>query len=220
LLAAAGGEADRALEVVGVARDAQVSRIGEVDSSYLYLPPQRDFRHMQSLVVRSRLDYAALEGELRAALRRLDVALHVTALEANLAGPRGLSAVLSGLAVSLGVLTLVLASIGIFGVVSYVVNLRRREIGIRLALGAKSRDVHRAILGRTLRPVVAGAALGCVGAVAASNVLAGMLFGVSPADPIGILGAVAFVLAIALVASAIPAWRGLRVDPMTTLRSE
>lgn len=127
---------------------------------------------------------------------------------------------LSAAAVALGALTLALASIGVFGVVSYVVSRRSREIGIRLALGAKNREVLRAILQRTLQPVVIGAVLGSIGAVAVSGVLSSVLFGVSPVDPLGIGGAVVLVLAVASLASVLPVRRGLRLDPMATLRNE
>lgn len=114
---------ERTLQVVGVAKDAQVGHVGEVDTSYVYLPPQRDFRHMLSLVVRIRGgDFAPLAPQIRAVLERLDVAMTVAPLETNLAVSRELSALLSGLAVVLGAVALALASVGIFGVVAYVVG--------------------------------------------------------------------------------------------------
>jgi putative ABC transport system permease protein len=222
LVATGQGRQDRALTVVGVARDAQVHVIGEIDSNVLYAPSQPRYRHMLTLVVRSRSEYASVAARIRNVLQALDpsVSMRIAPLEDNLDGRRQLSALLSGLAVSVGALALVLAAVGIFAVVSYVVSRRTREIGIRLALGAKPRDVLRAILGRTLQPVAVGAGIGGAAAAAGSTVLSSMLFGVSPVDPVGVGGAVVFVLAVAVVAGVVPARRGLGVDPTVTLRYE
>lgn len=117
-------------------------------------------------------------------------------------------------------LALVLAAVGIYGVVSYTVARRRREIGIRMALGATARDVIGLILRGTMRPVVIGAVIGITAAAAVSGVLSSVLFGVSPADPFGIGGAALFVLAVALAAGLLAAGPAVRTDPAMTLRSE
>jgi ABC-type antimicrobial peptide transport system permease subunit len=114
----------------------------------------------------------------------------------------------------------VLAAVGIYGVVAYFVSRRFREIGIRVALGAGRASVLGMILRRTLRPVVAGATLGVAAAFAVSGILTGVLFGVSPLDPAGLIGAVLFVLGVALAAAALAARRATHVDPMVTLRYE
>jgi len=220
LLARVSNGADRPLEVVGVVGDAQVNRLGEVHASYLYRPPERDFRHMLSLVVRGRRAFPAVAEDINAVLRRLGLALNVIPVEVNLSATRGLSALLSGIALSLGVLTLVLAAVGIVGVVSYIVSRRTREISIRLALGARAHDVLRAILDPTLRRVAIGVLIGGASAVAVARVLSSMLFGVSPGDPLGVGAAALFVLGVAFLASLVPAWRALRVDPARTLQSE
>lgn len=145
----------------------------------------------------------------------------MTPLEANLGFWRDLFGLVTTLAASLGALALVLAAVGIYGVVAYVVSLRRREIGIRFALGAKSRGVLGAMLRRTMCPVIIGAIVGIAGAAAASSILSRVTFGVIPTvDSIGVGGAALFVLGVAFVASVLPARRGLRVDPMMTLRHE
>jgi ABC-type antimicrobial peptide transport system permease subunit len=119
----------------------------------------------------------------------------------------------------LGVLALTLAAVGIYGVVSYTVSGRYREIGIRLALGATAQSVLTMVLRQTMRPVIIGGAIGVTAAIATSRILSSVLFGVSPADPIGLGGAAMFVLGVALVAGVIAARPATRTDPTATLRS-
>jgi ABC-type antimicrobial peptide transport system permease subunit len=114
---------------------------------------------------------------------------------------------------------LVLAAVGIFGVVSYGVVERTREYGVRMAVGAEQRDIIRLVLRRNLPPVLAGAAAGVLGAVVLAIVFRGLLFGVTAADP-GVLAAVVVVLAlVALAAALLPAMRASRVDPASALRA-
>jgi ABC-type antimicrobial peptide transport system permease subunit len=127
---------------------------------------------------------------------------------------------LTGLTASLGLLALVLGAVGIYGVVSYFVGRREREIAIRVALGARPAGVLALILRRTMRPVVVGAFVGLAGAVALSGVLSSVLFGVSPLDPIGIGAAALFVLAVALAAGFLPGRSALRQQPSTALHHE
>lgn len=215
-----GSETDT-LEIVGVARDAVVSTVPEVASSYMYLPASLSTRGL-GLMVRSQGDVAALTTGIRGVVQGLDSTLlpRVYRLQDPLdvwrAGSRTI-AILSG---GLSVLALVLASVGVYGVVAYVVSRRRREVGIRLTLGATRRDVQRLILRQTLRPVAIGAAIGMAGAAAASRVLQGVLFGISPLDPIAFAGAAICLIAVAAVATLIPTRAALEVDPMTTLRYE
>ena len=146
--------------------------------------------------------------------------VRVSRLEENLNAWRTLSRLVASLAGSLSVLALFLASVGVYGVVSYVVNRRLREVGIRMMLGASAGDVQAILLRQTLRPVAIGLAIGIGTAAAASRILTSVLFGVSRFDPIAFVGAPLFLLGIATGASLIPARRATRVDPMTTLRYE
>ena len=115
---------------------------------------------------------------------------------------------------------LFLASLGIYGVVSYTVKQRTREIGIRVSLGAQRRDVLRMMLGQAMRPVAIGLAVGIAGCAALSRVLDSLLFGVSPVDPL-VFGAVSlFMAAVGLAASYAPARWAARVDPMVALRHQ
>jgi hypothetical protein len=187
------------LRVVGVVGDAQVSALGRVDPFYVYFPT----RTAEKLLVRSRVDFAATAAAVRAAVRRIDPGLPAPMypLEANLERARSLSGLVTLLAGALGGLALVLAAVGIYGVVSHFVGRRFREIGIRQALGASAASIYRLVFTRTLRPVGIGAAFGVAGALAVSGVLSSVLFGVSPLDPLGASGAALFVLAVGLGAS-------------------
>jgi predicted permease len=209
------------LQVVGVAKDAQITAIGEVPSNYVYFSAEQMPVPLQ-LMVKSAVDFAATARGIRAAAAELDPALvvRVAPLEANLDYYRSLSLLVSTLATTLGTLALVLASVGVYGVVAYAVGRRTREIGIRIALGATAPNVLALMLRRTMRPVVIGAVSGVVLAMGASQVLSSVLFGVSPVDPIALIGAALVVTAVAFAAGALPARRAARVDPSRTLHSE
>lgn len=215
-----GTDSEIALRVVGVARDAQVGSLGTIDPYYVYLPAVASFQDV--LLVRSRLDFASTVADIRAAVRTLDPSIspRVSPLAVNVNWWRGLSGMVTTIAAASGTVALLLAAVGIFAVVSYYVSNRLREIGIRMALGAASHDVLALILRQTMRPVVVGALVGIAAALGVSGVLSSVLFGVSPFDPIGLGGGLVFVLLVAFLATILPARRGLRVDPMTTLRYE
>jgi ABC-type antimicrobial peptide transport system permease subunit len=116
------------------------------------------------------------------------------------------------------VLALLLGAVGIFGVVSFATARRTREIGVRMALGAKGRDVKRLVIGETIRTVAVGITLGITGAAAGVRVLRGLVYGVSAADPLTFIAVPMVVVAVAVLAAAIPARRASRVDPITVLR--
>jgi len=113
-----------------------------------------------------------------------------------------------------------LAALGLFGVISFLVQQGRREIGVRMALGAAQGDVFRHVFGFAIRWTVAGVAIGLAGALAASHGLRSMLFRVPPNDPASLAAAAAALVAVAVIAAAGPAWRAARLDPARTLREE
>ena len=178
-----GRDREATLEIVGVARDAQVSQVG---GNGFELPvsagdPERATR--LGLLVRSQLDFAALAAShpLDDAGARSRSRRHESTGSKRiwiLAEP--VRVWLRALSGSLSLLALVLASVGVYGVVSYVVSRRRREVGIRMTLGATARDVQSLFLRQTLRPVVIGAVIGIAAAAAASRILESVLFGISP----------------------------------------
>jgi hypothetical protein len=188
---------DIALEVVGVSADAQLTALGTI-VPYIYQPGPPG----GVLLVKSHADFSATASGIRSLVRASDpsVAFRVLPLEGNVAWWRGVSSMVTTLGAGLGVLALVLASVGIYGVVSFAVSRRFREIAIRMTLGATARDALRTILRQALRPVVIGAVIGIAAASAVSRVLSSVLFGVSPADPLGLGGAALLVLAVALIA--------------------
>jgi putative ABC transport system permease protein len=144
----------------------------------------------------------------------------VTKLEDNLEIWRSPSRIVAALSGALGALALLLASIGVYGMVSYSVSRSIREIGVRMALGANGADVMRLVLRRAMRPVLIGALVGLALCAGVSQVLSSMLFGLSAHDPIAFLCVPIFLMAVALLASSIPARRAMRVDPMIALRCE
>jgi predicted permease len=210
-------DGDTTLEIVGVAADAQLTSLGTI-VSYIYEPS----RPGGVMLVKSRANFAAIASGIRGLVRASDpnVAFRVLPLEGNVAWWRGFSGMVTTLGAGLGVLALLLASVGIYGVVSFGVNRRYREIGIRMALGATARDVLGTILRQAMRPVVIGGAIGLTMAIAVSRVLSSVLFGVSPADPIGLGGSAVLVLGVALVAGILAARPAMRADPTATLRYE
>ena len=205
------------LHVVGVVADAQVTALGQIDPYYVYVPGEGS-----AVLVKGRTDVATTVSGIRAAVRTVDPALLVTVLplEATLGWSRGISRTVASLFGGLGVLALVLAAVGIFGVVSFAVAGRYREIGVRLALGATANGVLGLVLRQTMRPVVVGALIGIAAASALSRILSSVLFGVSPADPVGLGGAALLVLGVALAAGVMAARPATRADPTVTLRYE
>ena len=205
------------MQVVGVVTDAQVTKLGEIDPYYVYVPGGGG-----ALLVKSRIGFAETASSVRAALRTVDPTQVVTVLPlaSTLGWWRGVSATVTTLAGGLGLLALALASVGVFGIVSYTVTGRYREIGIRMALGATARSVLAMMLRQTMRPVVVGAVIGIAAAGALSRILASVLFGVSTTDPVGLGGGAVLVAVVALAAGVIAARPATRADPAATLRIE
>jgi putative ABC transport system permease protein len=134
----------------------------------------------------------------------------------SVAQPRFASQILGVFAV----LALVLAAVGLYGLIAYTVTQRTHEIGIRMALGAAPRDVLKLVLGQGLKLALAGAAIGIAGAFALTRLMQGLLFQVSATDPVTFIAVTALLTIVALVASYLPARRAMRVDPMIALRYE
>lgn len=208
--------------VIGVAKDAQVSHLGELNTTYLYFPagPQDDARTY--VLIRYAGGFTGVAKSIRDAAQSLDhdISVDVIRLEDNLEVWRAPSRIVASLSGALGALALLLASIGVYGVVSYSVSRSVREIGIRVALGANGADVMSLVLWRAMRPVLIGGLVGVAGCAGVSQVLSSMLFGLSAHDPTAFICVPVFLLAVALLASYIPARRAMHVDPMVALRCE
>jgi putative ABC transport system permease protein len=176
-----------------------------------------------SLVARADGDPLALAPAMREALRRVDPSLplyRVETMETSLTNALTPARFRTALLGSLAGIGLLLALVGIYGVVSYLVTRRRAEIGVRMALGASGSDVLKLVVGQGLRPVLAGTAIGVLGAVATSRLLAAWLRGVSPNDPLTLGAAAVTLVAVAALASFVPARRATRVDALEAIRTE
>jgi predicted permease len=212
--------------IVGVVGDVRYRDLARGPEPVVYFNPrQRPFRISFGgtvLVEAASGDAASLGPTLRAVLREADpdVAVEPRTLadvvSASLAQRRFLLSILGGFSV----LALVLAGVGIYGVVAYAVARRTREIGVRLAMGAPPARVRRQVLAGALSTVAVGLVLGVVGGILLTRLLQGFLFGVSATDPVTFGAMAGLLLGCALLASWIPARRATRVDPMITMRAE
>jgi len=218
-----GGDQSPLNEVVGVAGDVRGVSLDKNPSPTVYLPYwQRNFNQV-SLAVRTEMPPLAASSAIRSAIRAVDPELPVPAF-------RTMDEIVSEsvaqrrfqmtLVLLFGLTALLLASLGIYGVVSYSVAQRTSEMGIRLALGASSGGIRTLVLRQSLPPVVLGLGAGVVASLALGRVLSSLLFGIGVGDPVTIAGAIALLSTVAIVAAYIPARRATRVDPITALRYE
>ncbi len=208
--------------IVGVARTSKVRSIAEPDRPLFYLPIAQQ-PAAATLLVKSRQEPAKLTADMRALVGQLLPGLapsEVRPLTEHLESallPQRVGSTLAGL---MGLTALLLSMVGVYGIVAFSVSRRRREIGIRMSLGAPPRDVARLIRGQGLRRAAVGIVLGGLAALGVSRLLEGFLVGVSPADPVAYLTSVAVLVLATLAASWLPARRAARVDPVETLRAE
>jgi predicted permease len=211
------------LEIVGVTTNGKYLSINEVEKPFLYTRLPRAYSSEATLLVRTTSDPNAMIGPIRADVQRLDPALPVFDVQ-TLRGHLGLALFPSRVAASLlggfGILALVLAAIGVYGVVAYSVAQRTREIGIRMAIGARPGDVLRMIVQQGMVMAGVGLAVGLVGAFAATRLLESLLYEVSATD-VGTYTVVSVLLALVVfVACVVPAWRAAKVDPVRALKCD
>jgi predicted permease len=209
--------------VVGIARDGKYGSRSEEPSPFYYVPYAQEPRSAVTLIVRTAGNPRDLVAPVRGAVRETDPALAVAesmtlteSLELSLLPQRAGGLLLTGF----GLLGLVLASMGIYGVIAYTVAQRTREVGIRMALGASSVSVVGLVVRYAARLVLIGVVIGLVAAFALARLVRGFLTGLDPSDPLTYGGVVAVLCGVALLAAWLPARRAARVDPMVALRQE
>jgi len=210
-------------EVIGVVADVKLTGVDQPTPPQAYLPLAQQPVSSLAVVVRTAGNPLALASSVEQTVHSFDKDLPVFSvrsmdqlMENAIAGQRLAMALLAGL----GGLAVTLAATGIYGVISYSVAQRTQEIGVRMALGAQPGNILRLVLGEGFRTVLVGIGLGLAGALALTRLMASLLFGVGPTDPVALAGAALVLLGAALAACYVPARRATRVDPLVALRYE
>jgi putative ABC transport system permease protein len=212
------------ITVVGVVGDVHQMGLDIPGRAEMYIPyPQYEYFAPEYLAVKAARDPLGLASEVRDQIWAVDKdqpvagVMPMQAIVDEELAPRQMQATVLG---AFGGLALILASLGIYAVLSYVVVLRTQEIGVRMALGAQRGDVLRMVIGQGLSLVLAGVAIGLGGALALTRVLGGLLYGISATDPVTFVSVAVLLTAVALFACYVPARRAMQVDPMVALRYE
>ena len=209
--------------VVGVVRDIKVEALDEPAQPLLYLPIQQRYASGFTLHVRAEGDPRQLQQALRRAFERVDPNLpfdDVRTFAEHMGAVTFVQNMGASMLTAFGLLALVLAAIGLYGVLSYSVAQRTREMGVRIAIGASRRDVLGLIVGRAMRLTGIGLGVGIVLAAGAGQLLRSQIFGVSPLDPLTFVVVIVLLAAVAFVAAWLPARRAARVDPIVALQAE
>jgi predicted permease len=211
------------LEVVGVVEDTKVTALNEEAQPYLYLPFAQNYAHLMQVVVRATDHLATMLSPLRNLAREIDDNVAIFQLKTM---PEHVGVELyplrltSSLLTLFGLLALMLASIGLYGVMTFSVSQRTRELGIRLALGAQPRDILRLVIGRGLALSLIGVTIGLLAALAITRFISSLLFAVGATDALTFAIAPLVLAGVSLLACWVPARRATRVDPMVALRYE
>jgi len=211
------------ITVVGVVANARTESLAQADVPQVYLNLYQTGAKHLAILLRGHFNIAATADEVRTQVWSLDPTLPVFGAQtlsetvSESVSQRRLSLEMIAL---FALTALLLASIGVYGVISYLVSERTREIGIRLALGAQKSNILRVILEQGLRLAIVGAGVGLLCAVIASHLMASLLYGVKPTDPLSFTGVAAFFIIVALLACYLPARRAMKIDPMVALRHE
>ena len=210
-------------EIVGVVRDMKYDGLRADAAPALYFSGLQSSVKRRTIVIRTTASTATLLSGVRRELAAMNPSVALTniqTMDSVMSAAQSRDRFSALLLTLFGVVALLLASVGVYGVLSYAVAQRRGEVGIRMALGADRGDVRSLVLNDGVKVVVLGLAIGSLGAIALSGLLASQLFGVTPRDPL-VYGAVTGVLLIVgLAASYIPAWKATRVDPVVAMRAE
>ena len=211
------------ITIVGVVADEKQDGLGAATRPEVYVPYPENVQNPATFVVRSQIDAGAIVSAARQTVRAIDRDLlvsDVTTLDNLVHDSIGDERFRTTLLAGFAVVSLLLAGLGIYGVLAYFVSQRARELGIRLALGARPRALFLMVVAQGMRPVAAGGAIGLVAAAALTSLMRSMLFGVELADPATYTATTTVLAAIAAAACAIPALRATRVDPLIALRDQ
>jgi len=209
--------------IVGVIADARTESLADAAIPQIYRSVYQHPAKDVVLFLRGQLDPSAISAQVRSQIQSVDPQLpvfHAETLSDVLSTSLSVRRFSMEMVALFAATALLLAGLGIYGTVSYLVNEQRREIAIRLALGAQRSNILKMVLRRGLGLAAAGAALGVAGALIVSHLMAGLLYGVSPNDLPTFAGVTLVLTTVALAASYIPALRAMRLDPITTLHSE
>jgi len=216
------GSGNDRLAIVGVVRDAKYASLTESTPEMVYFPTRQTPLTEQTVMVRTSGDPAALTRVIQDAARALDPAIPRPAVQGLAEAtsfallPQRVAALVAG---SLGVLGLILATVGLYGIISYSVSRRSREIGVRMALGARAGDVERMVVREGMRLALLGVAAGLVLAAGAARLIGAYLYGVSPLDAPTFVGMSLLFVLVALLASWLPARRAAAASPLVALRA-
>lgn len=209
--------------VKGIVGDVRQQKLAEDPTPAIYLPQMIAPRLLTTLAVRTTGDPRQLVGPIRRAIHEVDPNQPIRRIETMsdvISDSIARDRLFTTLFVTLGTLALVLAVVGVYGVLAYSVGQRTQEIGVRMALGARASDVLRMVVGAGMRQVGSGIALGALCSLWLARLLQSQLYGISAADPIAFGTALLVLTSAALMACAVPAWRATRIDPMTALRDQ
>jgi predicted permease len=211
--------------IVGIVQNSRMSQIYGPFEPVFYLPIAQGYTPVETLQIRSEQNPQAVVSEVRAIAQLLAPAVPVYGVRTMTVALHGGNGLLffelgASLAAALGLLGLILAIVGVYGVMSYAVSQRTQEIGIRIALGAQRRDILEMIGRQGVVIVVSGLTLGVLVALAVSRLVSDFLVGITPSDPITYVGVSALLATVAILATYLPTRRAMRVDPMVALRYE
>jgi predicted permease len=211
------------ITVVGVIANARTQSLVQTDLPQLYLNIYQDSAKHLTIFLRGPVDTASIPDQVRAQVQALDPTLPVfgaQTLAQTVSDSLSQRRFSMEMITSFAVTALLLAALGIYGVISYMVSERTQEIGIRLALGAQPRNILRIVLGQGLRLALTGAVVGLICAIGLSHLMANLLYGVKPTDPLTFASVVLLFVTVAIVACYVPARRATKIDPMVALRYE
>ena len=211
------------LEVVGVVRDIKYKSVSEAPLYFAYRPLGQRYQPAMTVHLRAVGDPAAAIGQLRSEVKAIDPNLPLTdvkTMEEHMRLPLAPAKLFVQLTGSFALLTVLLAAIGLYGVMAYLVSTRTHEIGIRMALGAQTSGIHRLILRQGMTYAFTGISLGLLAALASTRILTSLLYGVSATDPATFFGVAIGLAFVALLACYVPARRASKVDPLVALRYE